>query len=37
MIQHPIEPVYDANSRVLILGSFPSVRSREAIFCYGYP
>lgn len=37
MIQHPIEPVYDANSRVLILGSFPSVKSREAMFFYGHP
>lgn len=37
MIQHPIEPVYDATSRVLILGSFPSVKSREAGFFYGHP
>lgn len=37
MIQHPIEPVYDAGSRVLILGSFPSVKSREAGFFYGHP
>lgn len=37
MIQHPIEPVYDAASRVLILGSFPSVKSREAGFFYGHP
>ncbi|MBE5746737.1 MAG: DNA-deoxyinosine glycosylase [Clostridiales bacterium] len=29
------EPVYDANSRVLILGSFPSVKSREIAFYYG--
>lgn len=34
---HPIAPVYDANSRVLILGSFPSVRSREEMFFYGHP
>lgn len=34
---HPIPPVYDANSRVLILGSFPSVKSREAQFFYGHP
>lgn len=37
MIIHPIPPVYDAHSRVLILGSFPSVRSREEGFFYGHP
>lgn len=37
MIEHPIEPVYDKNSRILILGSFPSVKSREAGFFYGHP
>ena len=36
MIQHPIEPVYDKNSRILILGSFPSVKSREQMFFYGH-
>ena len=34
---HSIPPVYDQNSRVLILGSFPSVRSREVGFFYGHP
>ncbi len=34
---HTIEPVYDKNSRILILGSFPSVKSREANFFYGHP
>lgn len=29
------EPVFDSNSRVLILGSFPSVKSRETEFYYG--
>ena len=29
-------PVYDTNSRVLILGSFPSVKSREIQFYYGH-
>ena len=29
------DPVYDENSRVLILGSFPSVKSREISFYYG--
>lgn len=37
MIQHPIEPVYNHRSRILILGSFPSVKSREAMFFYGHP
>ena len=36
-IEHPIPPLYDAQSRVLILGSFPSVKSREAAFFYGHP
>ncbi|MBR5407606.1 MAG: DNA-deoxyinosine glycosylase [Lachnospiraceae bacterium] len=36
-IIHPIEPVYDSNSRILILGSFPSVKSREEGFFYGHP
>lgn len=37
MIVHPIPPVYDAHSRILILGSFPSVKSREEGFFYGHP
>ena len=37
MITHPIKPVYDKDSRVLILGSFPSVKSREEGFFYGHP
>ena len=37
MVIHPIEPVYNENSRVLVLGSFPSVKSREAAFFYGHP
>ena len=36
-IIHPIPPLYDENSRLLILGSFPSVKSREARFFYGHP
>lgn len=36
-ITHPIEPLYDENSRILILGSFPSVKSREQQFFYGHP
>ena len=34
---HNIEPVFDNNSRILILGSFPSVKSRETEFFYGHP
>lgn len=37
MLIHPISPVFDKNSRILILGSFPSVRSREEGFFYGHP
>lgn len=34
---HPIPPVFDGNSELLILGSFPSVKSRESRFFYGHP
>ena len=37
MIYHPINPVYNKNSKILILGSFPSVKSREQGFFYGHP
>ena len=33
---HPFPPLYDARSRVLILGSFPSIKSREQMFFYGH-
>ena len=36
-IIHPFEPVFDAKCRVLILGSLPSVKSRENDFYYGHP
>ena len=36
-IIHPIPPTYDENSRILILGSFPSVKSREMMYFYGHP
>ena len=36
-IEHPIDAVYDKNSKILILGSFPSVKSREFGFFYGHP
>jgi hypoxanthine-DNA glycosylase len=34
-VTHEFEPVFDENSRVLILGSIPSVKSREVGFYYG--
>lgn len=36
-VSHGFEPVYDGNSRILVLGSFPSVKSRENSFYYGHP
>ena len=36
-LEHPFGPLYDASSRILILGSFPSVKSREQNFFYGHP
>ena len=36
-VVHPLEPIYDKNSKVLILGSMPSVKSREVGFYYGHP
>lgn len=36
-VHHTLEPVYDVHSRILILGSFPSVKSREHNFYYGHP
>ena len=37
MIKHPFGALYAPDSRVLILGSFPSVKSREENFFYGHP
>lgn len=36
-VLHPIKPLYCENSKVLILGSFPSQKSREQMFFYGHP
>ena len=36
-VTHTFEPVFDKKSKVLILGSFPSVKSRENNFYYGHP
>ncbi len=37
MLQHPFPPLYSSHSTTLILGSFPSVKSREQLFFYGHP
>ena len=36
MLIHTIPPVYNESSKILILGSFPSVKSRESAFFYGH-
>ena len=36
-IIHPIPPLYREDSKILILGSFPSVKTREMGFFYGHP
>ena len=36
-VKHEIAPIYDKDSKILILGSFPSVKSREANFFYHHP
>lgn len=36
-LKHGFLPVYDKDSKVLILGSFPSVKSRQTEFYYGNP
>ncbi|MFV0466283.1 MAG: DNA-deoxyinosine glycosylase [Lachnospiraceae bacterium] len=37
LASHELEPVYNEKSKILILGSFPSVKSRESNFYYGHP
>ena len=37
ILTHNFEPIYNKDSRILILGSFPSVKSRENNFYYGHP
>mgnify|MGYP000136309674 FL=1 len=37
VVKHPLKPVYDAHSRVLILGTMPSPKSREEGFYYAHP
>ena len=36
-IVHPIPPEADGQAKILILGSFPSVASRETAYFYGHP
>lgn len=36
-IAHPFPPIFDSSSRILILGTLPSVKSRENEFFYGHP
>ena len=36
-LEHGFGPFYRPDSRLLSLGSFPSVKSREASFFYGHP
>lgn len=36
-VEHTLNPIYNKNSKVLILGSIPSVKSREIGFYYGHP
>ncbi len=36
-VTHTFEPIYDEKSKILILGTFPSVKSRENAFYYGHP
>ncbi len=36
-VTHTFEPIFSNESKVLILGTFPSVKSREQQFYYGHP
>ena len=37
LVEHTLPPIYDEHSRVLILGTMPSPKSREVGFYYGHP
>ena len=37
IISHPFEPIYDKNSKILVLGTMASPKSREFGFYYGHP
>ena len=36
-VKHEFDPIFDKNSEILILGTLPSVKSREQKFYYGHP
>lgn len=36
-LTHPFEPFFDKDSKILILGSFPSIKSRQDGFYYQHP
>lgn len=36
-VAHPLEPVFDEHSQVLVLGTMPSPKSRETGFYYNHP
>lgn len=36
-VEHTLEPIYDKNSKVLLLGSMPSIKSRESMMYYAHP
>lgn len=36
-VNHTLSPIYDKDSKVLILGSIPSIKSREIGFYYAHP
>lgn len=37
IVRHEFDPVFDENSKILILGTIPSPKSREQGFYYGHP
>lgn len=36
-VYHELDPIFDSNSKILILGTLPSVKSRENHFYYAHP
>lgn len=36
-VEHTLNPIYDKNSKVLLLGSMPSIKSRENMMYYSHP
>lgn len=37
IVKHTLDPIFDSESQVLILGSIPSLKSRELNFYYAHP